>query len=862
MAQPSLRPPALLRSTPTSRNRPRAGTTAARPVVAGKFLSVGGEKFFPRGTTYGAFRPDQDGREYPDLEQVRRDFALMAESGMNAVRIPHTMPPVALLDIAQECGLKVMVGLSAEQYVGYLIDAEKAPDIEAHVADKVKTCAGHPALLCYALGNEIPASVARWIGRRRIERYLKRLYTVVKELDPGGLVTYVNYPSTEYLQLPFLDFVSFNVYLEEEDRLQAYLARLQNLAGERPLLMTELGLDGLRHGDVAQADCLTWQIRTTFAAGCAGAFVFSWTDEWFRGGAEVDDWAFGVTTRERDPKLALMAVQRGFEEVPFAPESRWPSISVVVCVYNGQQTIRDCCEGLRRLDYPDYEVIIVDDGSRDATSAIAAEYDFRLIRTKNEGLANARNTGLAAATGEIIAYTDGDAWPDPDWLTYTAATFMDSEHAAVGGWNISPPDDPPFARCVAHAPGRPVHVLLSDLEAEHIPGVSMAFRRAALENIRGFDPQFRAAGDDVDVCWRLLETGSTLGFAHGALVWHRHRDSLKAYWKQQRGYGHAEALLENKWPQKYNAPGHLTWTGRLYGHGLTQPLRSKWRIYHGMWGAAPFQCLVTDPPGVLHSLSLMPEWYFAIAVFAALALGGLVWTPLLIAVVPLVLSLGVLVAQAVSSARSVSLRSHTIGSVSRLTSLLTTSWLHLLQPVARLWGRLRHGLTPWRQRRTRGWSFPWRRRFSVWTRQWQALDERLRAVQEGLQQGGASVRLGGDYDRWDLEVRAGLLGGARSLMAIEDTGSGTQLVRTQMWPRVGNGTIFFVVASAMAATLAVAANRFGMAVAPALVALFIMLRTVQECGFAIHAVLTTVEEHGAVSPESVDKSEPAVTHGN
>ena len=354
-----------------------------------------------------------------------------------------------------------MVGLSAEQYVGYVIDTEKAPDIEELVAAKVRNCARQPALLCYALGNEIPASVARWIGRRRIERYLRRLYSVVKELDPGGLVTYVNYLSTECLQLPFLDLVSFHVYLEEEDRLKAYLARLQNLAGERPLLMTELGLDALRHGDVAQADCLAWQIRTTFAAGCAGAFVFSWTDEWYRGGAEVDDWAFGVTTRQREPKLALMSIQREFENVPFAPVRHWPRISVVVCLYNGQETIRDCCEGLLQLDYPDYEVIIVDDGSRDATSSIAAEYGFRLIRTNNEGLASARNTGLAAATGEIVAYTDGDAWPDPDWLTYLAATFVDSEHAAVGGWNLSPPDDPPFARCVAHAPGRPVHVLLS-----------------------------------------------------------------------------------------------------------------------------------------------------------------------------------------------------------------------------------------------------------------------------------------------------------------------------------------------------------------------------------------------------------------
>src|SRR4029453_8716193 len=101
----------------------------------------------------------------------------------------------------------------------------------------------HPATLGYTIGNEIPAYVVRWYGHRRIEDHLERLHRIVKDVDPGGLVTYVNYPSTEYLDLPFLDFVSFNVYLESQDKLQAYVARLQNLADERPLVMAEIGLD-------------------------------------------------------------------------------------------------------------------------------------------------------------------------------------------------------------------------------------------------------------------------------------------------------------------------------------------------------------------------------------------------------------------------------------------------------------------------------------------------------------------------------------------------------------------------------------------------------------------------------------------
>src|SRR5207244_3897402 len=112
------------------------------------------------------------------------------------------------------------------------------------------------------------------LGHRRVERYLECLYSAAKDEDPGGLVGYANYPSTEYLELPFLDLACFNIYLEAPDRLEAYLARLQNLAGDRPLVVTEIGLDARRHGDLAQARALEWMVESSFAAGCAGTFVF------------------------------------------------------------------------------------------------------------------------------------------------------------------------------------------------------------------------------------------------------------------------------------------------------------------------------------------------------------------------------------------------------------------------------------------------------------------------------------------------------------------------------------------------------------------------------------------------------------
>jgi GT2 family glycosyltransferase len=818
-------------------------TCGARPVLRGRFLFAGDQKLYVRGVTYGAFRPDAEGNEYQDLETIERDFAQMAANGINAVRIPHTMPPRSLLDAAYRQGLWVMVGLSAEQYLGFVIDKRRDLDPERVLRDRVAQCAGHPALLCYSLGNEIPAHIARWYGRRRIERYLEKLYHAVKDVDGEGLVTYVNYPSTEYLELPFLDLVCYNVYLEQQAALEAYLARLQNIAADRPLLLTEIGLDALRNGDLAQAQSLDWQIRTAFAGGCAGVFLFAWTDEWHRAGAQVDDWAFGITDRDRRPKPALAAVRTAFRDVPF-PVGSWPRVSVVVCTYNGSRTIGNCLDGLARLDYPDFEVIVVDDGSTDNTVDIVRRYDVRLISTTNRGLSSARNTGMEAADGEIVAYIDDDACPDPHWLQYLAATFSQTNHAGIGGPNLAPPLDGCIADCVANAPGGPVHVLLSDRLAEHIPGCNMAFRKACLQSIGGFDPQFRVAGDDVDLCWRLQDRGWTLGFHPAAMVWHHRRNSIRAYWKQQRGYGKAEALLMKKWPEKYNATGHLNWAGRIYSRGLTRSLDlRRGRIYHGTWGAAPFQRLYQPAPSTLYSLSLMPEWYLAIPLLALLSALGALWRPLLLALPLLAVAAIAPVAQAWLSTARACFPIAPLASRSRCQRVglrLLTALLHVLHPLARLRGRLG---AMWSQG-PRGVSptLPRPQSFARWTEDGQAPEQRLLRVEQALRANGAPVRRGGDWDRWDLEVVGGALGGARLIVGVEDHGAGNQLVRARWWPSVSVAALALTAAFSF---LSVAAALDGVAPAAAILgaaAFCLALRMGCESGKAVAAIGHTVRE--------------------
>jgi hypothetical protein len=216
---------------------------------------------------------------------------------------------------------------------------------------------------------------------------------------------------------------------------------------------------------------------------------------------------------------------------------------------------------------------------------------------------------MEEAQGEIIAYTDDDCEPDAAWLTWLAWSFERGGWDACGGPNLPPlPADDARGRMddeavVAAAPGAPSHVMLNDLEAEHLPGCNLVVKKSVLKALEGFDPTYRVAGDDVDLCWRLAASGYRMGFCGGAFVWHRRRTTLWRYFKQQRGYGKAEALLMRKHPEKFRRGGGARWNGRVYvGGAMCADAGSV--IYHGPMGGAAYQQLVVTmqprrplPPG-------------------------------------------------------------------------------------------------------------------------------------------------------------------------------------------------------------------------------------------------------------------------
>jgi GT2 family glycosyltransferase len=793
----ALEPGAL--DVPASPVQPQS---AAGPVrVHGKFFFAGEAKHFVRGVTYGPFAVGSHGAQFPERAVVERDFALMRGAGINTARV-FTVPPLWLLDLAGAAGLRVLVGLPWTQHVAFLDSAAVKAGIAAAVAAGVQACARHPAVFAYLVGNEIPPDMIRWHGATAVRDFLKELVGLVRREHPGALVSYANFPSTEYLTVDFTDFLCFNVYLHDETAFRRYIARLHNLAVDKPLVLTEFGIDSLRSGTDEQAAILDWQVRAAFAAGVAGTFVFAWTDEWFTGGHLVEDWAFGLVDRDRRPKPALQLVARRYEG-PVPPAlPHYPRVSVVVCAYNAERTMEACLASLETLNYPDYEVIVVNDGSRDCTLEISERFPYcRIISQENKGLSIARNVGAEAATGDIVAYTDSDCVADPDWLTYLVARMEEGNLAACGGPNFPPPEDSLVPAAVAVSPGGPTHVLISDEVAEHIAGCNMAFRRDALLALGGFDPKYRAAGDDVDICWRFQDAGHTIGFSPAAVVWHFRRNTVRAYISQQRGYGKAEALVYAKHPFRFNLFGQAKWLGRIYGDLSAALLLSrKPVIYSGTFGRGLFQTMYEPPSSLTSLLPLTFEWSVAALVLAAagIAAGGWLW----LLAVPLLTTW----AMCVNGALKAPIDPRFTGPKARALVAL----LIYLGPLLRGWERLKWrfktmqaqdhvGPAPFQQPARIAWS---ERAFtlSYWSESAAEKEILLGGLMDFLLPQKYFIVADTGWSKWDLKIARGLWSRALVTVCAENHGGMKRLLRVRCALRLSSlGRVLLRAYAALAA---------------------------------------------------------------
>ena len=218
----------------------------------------------------------------------------------------------------------------------------------------------------------------------------------------------------------------------------------------------------------------------------------------------------------------------------FGPETSLPPVSIVVNTYNRGKWLDDALRGLAGLDYPDFEVIVVNGPSTDNSADVIARWGtaIKALTCAQANLAVSRNVGIAAAAGEIIAFIDDDAVPHPQWLRRLVARYTGPEIGAVGGFTVDNTgtgwqmrkvlcdrfgnahhvtdyfDERPLNR-----PGTPFYPSLL--------GTNSSFRASALRAIGGFDHAFAYLLDETDVCLRLVDAGWQVHFEPDALVWHQ-----------------------------------------------------------------------------------------------------------------------------------------------------------------------------------------------------------------------------------------------------------------------------------------------------------------------------------------------------
>lgn len=767
----------------------------------GKFFRIGSDKFYVKGVTYGPFAPNRDGEPLPERDQIRRDMELILELGANTLRVYH-IPPQWMLDLCVEMGLRLFVDVSWPKNMEFIHDQEIAEQARAAVRDAARKCGNHPAVLAISVVNEIPPDLVRLCRREAIEAFIDELVSIGRVEAPNCLFTFANFPTTEYLRPREIDFVCFNIYLHDNNAFRNYLARLQNIAGELPLLLGEYGVDTKQENtEAGQAEVLDRQIRAIFDEGAVGTFVFSFTDDWFVHGWQIEDWAFGLVRRDRTPKLAFSAVKEVFRRAPQTSDAKLPFCSIVICSYNGASTIDSCLRSMEKLRYPgEYEVVFVDDGSTDSTQKILQQYPWvRNVRQRNMGLSYARNVGMEAAKGEIVVYTDSDCEADEDWLYYLALAFQRGGYVGMGGPNLIPDEGSWVADCVGLSPGGPTHVMIDDREAEHVPGCNMAFKKSALKSVNGFDPQFRKAGDDVDVIWRLQDLGYSIGFAPAAQVWHYRRNTVKAYLKQQRGYGEAEAMLKFKHPDHFNFLGASHWRGKIYGAEGVGIRVGGDVIYHGLFGTGLFQTIYRRPASVFLMMLMSIEW-FLLAIFVSVvgfAFPPLLYVAALMYFVPVILG-GIAAAQTPKTKHP------------HLLSRPLIALLHFRQPIVRGWARysvrLRAKVLNAQSRGFRRKSrlpFDGNDRFTL--RYWsQNLDRfvLLKKITDEVRAAGWRYRLDSGWNGWDLEIYGSRYVKLRITSATERHATG-KMIRLRIQPIMSNFCKALMAASSILALVLV-----------------------------------------------------------
>jgi len=268
-----------------------------------------------------------------------------------------------------------------------------------------------------------------------------------------------------------------------------------------------------------------------------------------------------------------------------------------------------------------------------------------------------------------------------------------------------------------------------------------------------------------------------------------------------------------------------------------------------MWGTGLFQSIYASPPRHMSLLPLMPEWLLMIAALAGLSALSLLWAPLLLALPLFIAANGIVLAQAIYTVSLARFGRSQTSQKNLLRLRLITVWLHLMQPMARLIGRIQHGLTPWRRRREFRFMVPKTKSLAFWSEVWRGPEVILQSLEDRLRQLKAVVLRGGDYDGWDLEVSVGANGFARVHMTSEEHGGGKQMIRFRIVPATSRRRAMLAMFFIILATLALLQGAWIASLILGLAAVGFSLMSLLDSAGAMHAITRAISELSIGTPQ-------------
>jgi glycosyltransferase involved in cell wall biosynthesis len=252
-----------------------------------------------------------------------------------------------------------------------------------------------------------------------------------------------------------------------------------------------------------------------------------------------------------------------------------PKISVVIPAYNATGTLARCLAALRRqVDVPGpFEVIVVDDGSDDATAEVAHRFGVTLLQQSHAGPAAARNRGIQAARGELVFFTDADCIPADDWLAAMAQPFVTWPQVTGCKGVYATRQRELIARFVQAEYEVKYQAMAAREMIDFVDTYSAGYRRSVLLAAGGFDPSFPSASvEDAELAFRLAAQGEHLILNQAAVVWHRHPHTMFQYLRRKARYGFWRARVYARYPSKLRGdsytPRALWWQLPLAGTGL------------------------------------------------------------------------------------------------------------------------------------------------------------------------------------------------------------------------------------------------------------------------------------------------------